>query len=267
MLLFLLAAPVGISATRIVTLAPHLTELAFAAGITPVGVSDYSDYPQQATSLPSVASWQGINIERILALKPDIVLAWRGGNPRRQTEQLQKLGLHVIWLDISTLSSLSDALRLLAAYSPQPDYAVRQAAMLEQRFARLKKQYYRKKPLPVFLQFGTRPLFTASANTLQNQILDICGGENIFANSRVPWPQVSREQVLARQPQAIVVSGKKAYDTVQHFWQPQLSVPVIVLNDNWFNRPGPRILLAAQQLCQQLAASAHLSGRQIYHKE
>ncbi|MBE8294401.1 vitamin B12 ABC transporter substrate-binding protein BtuF, partial [Leptospira borgpetersenii serovar Ballum] len=82
-----------------------------------------------------------------------------------------------------------------------------------------------------------------------------CGGENIFADSRVPWPQVSREQVMTRKPQVIVVSGTQSQvDNVSAFWLPQLVVPVIALNEDWFNRASPRILLAAQQLCQQMAS-------------
>ncbi len=106
----------------------------------------------------------------------------------------------------------------------------------------------------MFLQFGSRPLFTAGAATLQNQILALCGARNIFADSRVPWPQVSREQVLIRHPQVIIVPGDTAAARqIGDFWRPQLTVPVLALNEDSFTRPGPRILLAAQQLCTQLA--------------
>ena len=98
-----------------------------------------------------------------------------------------------------------------------------------------------------------KPLFTAADNTLQNEVLGLCGGENIFSESRVPWPQVSREQVLVRQPLAIVIPGDaERAVTVAQFWQPQLKVPVYAVNDDWFSRAGPRIILAAQQLCAQL---------------
>lgn len=106
----------------------------------------------------------------------------------------------------------------------------------------------------MLLQFGTQPLFTSSAATLQSQVLSLCGAENIFADSPVPWPQVSREQVLVRKPQAIVISGStQQIANVKAFWGPQLDVPVIALEEDWFNRAGPRIMLAAQSLCGQLA--------------
>lgn len=98
-----------------------------------------------------------------------------------------------------------------------------------------------------------QPLFTAAQATLQNQVLQLCGGENIFADSRVPWPQVSREQVLMRQPKTIIITGDASrIPAVRQFWQPQLSATVIALNEDWFSRAGPRIILAAEQLCSNL---------------
>jgi len=103
-----------------------------------------------------------------------------------------------------------------------------------------------------FNTIGYSALFTSSADTLQNEIISLCGGENIFTDSRVPWPQISREQVLRRQPQLIVITGQSTVH-VKNFWLPQLKLPVIALNKDWFNRAGPRSLLAAEQLCSQLA--------------
>ncbi|MGC6388204.1 vitamin B12 ABC transporter substrate-binding protein BtuF [Ewingella sp. S1.OA.A_B6] len=242
-------------AQRVVSLAPNLTELAYAAGLGNrlVGVSAYSDFPPQAKQLQQVASWQGVNVERVLALKPDLVLAWRGGNPQRPLDQIASLGIPVLYLDPQSIEQVALALDQLAAYSPTPHMAQQAAEQIRQQRDRLKKRYNRSHPLPVFIQFGTQPLFTASAKTLQSEIVSLCGAENIFADSRAPWPQVSREQVLARQPQAIVISGgKQQQESVISFWQPALKVPVVTVDADWFSRAGPRIMLAAEQLCTQL---------------
>jgi len=253
MLLMLPVAVLAATAPRVITLAPHLTELAFAAGITPVAVSAYSDYPVEARQIEQVANWQGINIERILALKPDVVLAWRGGNPQRQIAQLQALGINIVWLDPQTIEAVIAAIRQLAPWSSDPQQAQQHADQLQARFTALRQRYPQPQQKTVFLQFGLQPLFTASQATLQNQILQLCGGNNIFADSKVPWPQVSREQVLMRHPQAIVIAGNaKSSAAVTQFWQPQLAVPVIALDDDWFSRAGPRIILAAEQLCAAL---------------
>ncbi|WP_312041966.1 vitamin B12 ABC transporter substrate-binding protein BtuF [Erwinia sp.] len=248
--LLLLCCGAAAASPRVVTLAPNLTELAFAAGITPVGVSAYSDYPAAAASVEQVANWQGINVERVISLKPDVVLAWREGNPRRQVEQLAAFGIKVVWIAPTTVSEMIAALRDLKTFSPHPEQAEQEAVNLQQQWDALQQRYHHARKVSVFLQFGQQPLFTASRHTLQNEILQVCGGENIFADSRVAWPQVSREQVLMRHPQAIVTGSDAA--AVSAFWQPQLNARVIVINDDWLSRPGPRIIQAARTLCSQL---------------
>lgn len=242
------------AAPRVISLSPSNTELAFAAGITPVGVSAFSDYPPEAAAIEQVASWQGINLERIVALKPDLVLAWKEGNAERQINQLSALGIHVLWIETDSVASIIDALQQLAAWSPQPEKAKQAARALQQDYAELKSRYASTSKTRVFLQFGTNPLFTSGKHSIQNEILELCGGENIFAASRVPWPQVSREQVLSRNPQAIVFGGKeREVPKIAAYWHTQLKIPVIALNSDWFERASPRIILAAKQLCSALA--------------
>ncbi|UVO07347.1 vitamin B12 ABC transporter substrate-binding protein BtuF [Pectobacterium polonicum] len=243
---------------RVISLAPHATEMAYAAGMGEqlVAVSAWSDYPPEAKKLEQVASWQGINLERILALKPDLILAWREGNPQRPLEQLANFAIPIVYLDAKTLDDIPASLRQLATYSRHPEQAERAATDFQQQIGKLQHadDRHNATPLRVFIQFGTQPLFTSSEATLQSQIVSLCGAENIFADSPVPWPQVSREQVLRRQPQAIIVGGASdRISSVQAFWQPQLAVPVITVNEDWFSRSGPRLLLAAQQICSQLA--------------
>ena len=246
------------SAERVISLSPHLTELAYAAGMGDklIAASDYSDYPQQAKKLERVASWQGLNLERILALKPDLVLSWRGGNPQKSLDQMTHLGLNIFYSDPNSIHSIADNLIKLAEYSPHPEQAHAAAADILAKRQALKDQYARpgKPPVNVFLQFSTQPLFSTSGTTIQSEVVSLCGGHNIFADSPVPWPQVSREQVLTRKPQAIIISGNEAQvKIVKTFWHGQLDVPVITVPENWFNRSGPRIMLAAEVICQKLS--------------
>ncbi|MGY5958405.1 vitamin B12 ABC transporter substrate-binding protein BtuF [Kosakonia sp. BK9b] len=251
----LLLLPAWLSAApRVISLSPANTELLFAAGITPVAVSSHSDYPPEAAHIEQVASWQGINLERIIALKPDLVLAWRGGNTERQVNQLKQFGITVLWVDAITIEQVAETLRNLAPYSVHPDQAQQAANQLLAQYNELKARYQNQPKKRVFLQFGAHPLFTTGQGSIQNQVLELCGGENIFAASRVPWPQVSREQVLARQPQAIVVAGDAGeMPKIEQFWHSQLDAPIISLHSDWFERASPRIILAAQQLCTALA--------------
>ena len=250
----LLLAPAWLfAAPRVITLSPANTELAFAAGITPVGVSSYSDYPPEAAGIEQVSSWQGMNLERIVALRPDLVLAWRGGNAERQVNQLSALGIKVIWVDTATIEEIITTLRQLAQWSPQPEKARQAAQQMQDDYRALKARYAHLPKKRVFLQFGSNPLFTSSRGSIQDQVLTLCGGENIFAASKAPWPQVSREQVLARQPQAIVITGDaRKIPEVERYWHNQLKISLIALHSDWFERASPRIILAAKQLCTAL---------------
>ncbi|HEK2897560.1 TPA: vitamin B12 ABC transporter substrate-binding protein BtuF [Proteus mirabilis] len=249
-------------ADRVITLSPSATEMAYAAGMGDniVGVSAYSDYPKAAKNIEQVANWQGINIERILLLKPDLVIAWQGGNPQRPLDQLKALGIPIIYSDPQSIEEIADDLVTLSSYSHHPDIAIRNAQQLRQQYQILQQQYAstisnhpNKK---VFIQFGMQPLFTTSNSTLQSHITELCGGENIFANSPVAWPQVSREQVLTKQPDLIIFSGKAdQIPTVRAFWQPQLTVPVIAIDEDSFSRPAPRIINATQQICEAIATN------------
>ena len=148
---------------------------------------------------------------------------------------------------------MADAVAALRRWSPQPQQALNAAQQLRQQVTSLRARYAALPAVPLFLQFGQQPLFTAARDTLQNDIIALCAGKNIFADSRVSWPQVSREQVLMRHPQAIVIGGSAAQaQNVSRFWQPQLNVPVIAIDDDWISRPGPRMLLAAKRLCAAL---------------
>ncbi|MDE9484292.1 helical backbone metal receptor, partial [Xenorhabdus bovienii] len=117
------SAPLYAAASRVISLAPSTTELAYAAGLGDqlIAVSAYSDYPEAAKNLEQVADWQGINVERIIALKPDLILAWRGGNPQRPLEQLAALGIPIFYSDVKKVEDVAAELERLADYSPSPD--------------------------------------------------------------------------------------------------------------------------------------------------
>ncbi|CDL85595.1 vitamin B12 ABC transporter substrate-binding protein BtuF [Xenorhabdus szentirmaii] len=254
-LLYSFSAPLHAAASRVISLAPSTTELAYASGLGDqlIAVSAYSDYPEAAKKLEQVADWQGINVERIIALKPDLILAWRGGNPQRPLDQLASLGIPIFYSDVKQVEDVAAELDRLAEYSPHPDVAKKAAADIRNKFDTLKKNNANRTPKQIFLQFGTNPIFTSSKHSIQSEIVSVCGGKNIFSDSPVPWPQVNREQVLTRKPELIVIGGtEEQKQQIIDFWRPQMNINVIALNDDWFSRAGPRIILAAEELCSQL---------------
>ncbi|HBO22543.1 MAG TPA: vitamin B12 ABC transporter substrate-binding protein BtuF [Providencia sp.] len=253
---FLISPALCAPKQRVISLSPANTELAYAAGLgdSLIAVSAYSDYPEQAKQLEQVSDWQGLNVERIITLKPDLLLAWRGGNPQRPLDQLAALGIPIVYLDPQSIDDVILAIDELAQYSPNPELAQQNITKMKANLAQLKQQNTSNKQAKrVFIQLGTQPLFSAGDHTIQNDVVTFCGGENIFANSAVQWPQVSREQVLTRKPDVIVMTGNKTQeDAVKAFWHSQLDIPIIRLNEDWFHRAGPRIINATQALCEQL---------------
>lgn len=253
---FLISPALCAPKQRVISLSPANTELAYAAGLgeSLIAVSAYSDYPEQAKQLEQVSDWQGLNVERIITLKPDLLLAWRGGNPQRPLDQLAALGIPIVYLDPQSIDDVIFAIDELAQYSPNPELAQQNITKMKANLAQLKQQNTSNKQAKrVFIQLGTQPLFSAGDHTIQNDVVTFCGGENIFANSAVQWPQVSREQVLTRKPDVIVMTGNKTQeDAVKAFWHSQLDIPIIRLNEDWFHRAGPRIINATQALCEQL---------------
>ncbi len=243
---------------RVISLSPANTELAYAAGLGDnlIAVSAYSDYPEQAKKLEQVSDWQGVNVERIIALKPDLILAWRGGNPQRPLDQLASFGIPIVYFDPQTIDEVIDAVNELSQYSSKPKLAQQNVDAMRAKLTPYQNQKKSGlKTQKVFIQLGTQPLFSAGNHTLQNDVVTFCGGENIFANSAVQWPQVSREQVLTRNPDVIIMTGSAEQENViRDFWHSQLDVPIIRLNEDWFHRAGPRIIDAAEQLCEQLNA-------------
>ena len=163
------------AAPRVITLSPSNTELAFAAGITPVGVSSHSDYPPEAAKIEQVSSWQGMNLERIVALKPDLVIAWRGGNAERQVDQLASLGIKVMWVDATSIEQIANALRQLAPWSPQPDKAEQAAQSLLDQYAQDGAEYAAYHALYRALVTAKRALdaLTSSEEEKQRRIAEL----------------------------------------------------------------------------------------------
>lgn len=253
----LLAKP--FTAERIISLAPHATEIAYAAGLGDklVAVSEYSDYPPQALELERVANHQTINIEKILTLKPDLIIAWPAGNPPRELAKLRQLGFTIYDSQTKTLDEIADNIEALSHYSANPEVGQKAAHDFRQRLQDLRTQYASNQPLRYFYQLSEKPIITLAQGHWPSEVFSLCGGVNIFADSEVPYPQVSIEQVLVKQPQVIFTSEHAiANGHMWRAWQTELSAvqnnQVWALNADWLNRPTPRTLDAVEQVCTYL---------------
>lgn len=249
------AAPVQ----RVVSLSPHTTELAYAAGLGKqlIAASDYSDYPEAAKSLERVANYRGIKLERIVALKPDLILAWKGGNPPREMEKLAQLGFTIYYSNPLELEDIPQSIEALGQYSANPQQAKQVADEFRQTLNTLKTEYKNQRPVRYFYQLSNTPIITVADKSWPSQVFTLCGGLNIFADSPAAYPQVSEEQVVVRQPEVIFGTPHAGTETnVWQKWQGKLPAidnqHVFALQADWLNRPTPRTIKAVEQVCDRL---------------
>ena len=248
-----LAAP----AKRIVSLAPHTTELLFAAGAggQVLGVSAFSDFPAQAQQLASIGSSTQLDIERIVALKPDLIIAWKSGNNAKQIAQLRALGIPVFESEPHTLEDIATSLSRLGelAGTPQGSQAANDFRKQQQA---LRVRYANRTPVRVFYQIWPSPLMTLNDRHIVADALSLCGAQNIFGSLPQLAPTVSREAVLAAQPEAIFASDERA-ETWDR-WKAWPQLPAVRLGNLYrvdgsiMNRAGPRMLDATEGLCRQI---------------
>lgn len=245
-------------ATRIVSVAPHTTELLFAAGAgaAVVGVSAYSDFPAQTKRLPSVGNSARLDLERIIDLRPDLVVAWKSGNSARQIARLRQLGIPVFESeprDFVAIATNIERLSTLAGTNAQGKTA---ATAFRQQLAALRQHYASRPTVRVFYQIWPSPLMTLNHAHLVSQALSLCGAENIFSALPQLVPTVGIEAVIAADPEAIFISDERtgSSNIWQRFTQLQAVQKKNIFNVNGtlMNRAGPRLLAGTAQLCEQL---------------
>ncbi|MBL4728908.1 MAG: cobalamin-binding protein, partial [Gammaproteobacteria bacterium] len=249
------------NAQRIISLAPSLTELLYAAGAGDklVGVVEYSDYPIAAKALPIIGRYDMLDMEKILQLQPDLIVAWQSGNPRASVNRLRELGLTVYIAEPKRLESIPSHIRRLAILAGTEKVAEEVIEEFETKLATLSENYRNKTPIRTFYQVWDRPLISAGGNELINDIIELCGGVNIFADITLVAPKVSIESVLIRNPQVIVASGmdiERPEWLDEWFKWEQLSAvstsSLFFVPPELLQRHTPRALVGAQSMCEQL---------------
>lgn len=252
-----LAQPAG----RIVSLAPHLTELLFAAGAGArvVGVDQHSDYPPAARHITHLGSALQLDLERLLALQPDLVVIWQSGGGAAMIDKLQSLGLSVYRSDPRSLGDIATSLERLGRLAGTEAQAARAAQAFRQALHELRRRHAGKPRLRVFYQIWHRPLMTVNGEHLISAVMDLCGGDNIFADLPTLAPQVSTEAVLVADPQVIIASGRAVErpEWLQAWlkWEALAAVKqesLYVIHPDIIQRHTPRILQGAEQMCGYL---------------
>jgi len=248
-------------AERIVSLAPHVTEILFAAGAGEkiAGAVEHSDYPLEARQLDRVGNYASFDLEAIIALEPDLVVGWDSGNQEAQLDQLQLLGVPVFRSEIRELDDIPANVERLGRLAGTHTRAQEAALTLRGSIDALERQYRDSQPVRVFYQIWHQPPMTVGGNHLISRVIELCGGTNVFGNLAELAPTVNEEAVLSADPQAIIASGSggKQPEWLASWQQwPTLSAAstnsLFIIPPELIQRPSPRLLKGAQMMCDQL---------------
>lgn len=245
---------------RIVALAPHLAEIAFAAGAGGrlVGVARFSDFPLEARTIPQIGDASRVDLERIQWLKPDLILAWKSGNQAGDIARLERLGHSVFTSEPRRLEDIAGLVRAVGKLAGSAEVAENAALAFEAEIAGLRARYAGRPPVRVFYEIWHRPLLTVSGAHMISDVIALCGGINVFAEVPVLTPSVSIESVLAARPQAVLGGSSSA--TPEQFAAQWRDHPVAALrrvhafyiSPDEIQRATPRIVNGARAICGHL---------------
>jgi len=261
-------------ARRIVSLAPHVTEMIYAAGGGDriVGTVSYSDYPAQARDIPRVGDNKALDLERIAALKPDLIVVWRHGNAQKQTDRLRALGMPLFYSEPRKLETIPENLEKLGTLMGTETVANRAAADFRQQVETLRKTYANRPPVTVFYQVWQQPLMTLNGQHLISDLLSLCGGRNLFAKESPLVPTVSVEAVVAGNPEVMLTAGMGATRPDKpladfSLWEKWKQVTAVarnnlfVIDGDLVNRAGPRVAQGAAEICKDLDIARGRRGK------
>lgn len=246
-------------AERIISLAPHVTEQLFAigAGGKIVGAVDYSDYPEQAKLIPRVGGYSRLDLERILALKPDLIVGWSSGNNAQQLERLEEMGMRVYRSEPRRLDDIAAGMLKLGELAGVTQQAEEQVVKFRHKVETLREAARGKHEQTVFYQIWNRPLMTVNGEHLINEVITLCGGKNIFAELPVLTPKVSEEAVIAANPEVIIASGmgRERPEWLDEWrrWPQMEAVKherLYVIDPSIIQRATPRLLKGAEVVCR-----------------
>ena len=274
MLLFAVYVPQALAdkPLRIVALAPHIVENLYAigAGDLIVGTLDYADYPQEATKIERIGSYNGISIEKLLMLKPDMVIAWKSGNQAEDLAQIKRLGIELHLSNPRSIEGVAKEILKLGQLTGRIEQSKKVAEAFTVKLNAIKAIQQNKTTLTGFYQLWPEPMMTVSKNTWINQLIETCQVTNVFADSDTDYPQISIENVIVTKPQIIIIPDEKSKRVIPTVnWQQWPEIPAvkyeqfISVNADLLHRFSPRMLDGLAQMCDKIEVSRELIKSQL----
>lgn len=194
------------SKPTIIALSPHIVEMLFdiGAGEQIIGTTAFADYPKQAKEIPLIGNYLRLQIEKVITLQPDIIIAWKSGNPSDDLARLKQLGFNVVYSQPDTFEDIAKEMREFGSLTGHQKQAEQQAKQLLNELELIKKQNQNKAPITVFYELWSRPLTTIAKGSWPQQFLNICRAKNPFEQADSPYPQINIEKILLTPIQIII---------------------------------------------------------------
>ncbi len=252
-------------AQRIVSLAPHNTENLFTAGAGAqiVGTVDHSDFPPAALDIPRIGNYKQFNVEAILALKPDLIIAWSSGNTQASVKQLIDLGLPVFYSEPGTFELIISNIERFSQLSGQTETAAPQLASMRETIRTLQQRYADQSPVGVFYQVWDQPLITLNGDHSVSRAIEICGGFNVFSEEPTIAPRINIEGIIAKNPQLILLAGHEKEQALKWMdkWEKWSAIDAVShqqvkpIEADIVNRPTQRFIEGTRTICELIDAA------------
>jgi vitamin B12 transport system substrate-binding protein len=242
----------------IIALSPHIVEMLYdvGAGEQIIGTTTFADYPEQAKNIPVIGNYVRIQIERVIELQPDLIIAWKSGSPSDDLARLEQLGFNITYSQPKSFSDIAKEIRHFGELTGHKNQGERVASVFEKELAKVTAQYANKKPIVGFYELWSRPLTTVAKNSWPQQHLDICQVDNPFESVLTPYPQINIEELISLpihliiQPLSVNQKDREGFN-----WESWEIIPavandkIIQPNADALHRMTLRSLTALKSLC------------------
>jgi len=246
---------------RIVSLAPSITEMIYFLGLGDrlVGVTRFSYFPEEARNKPKVGAYTDINVERVITLNPDLVIATADGNKRADVKMLEEGGIPVYVINPRKVNQLLDTIERLGEICGVPDRAERLVNDLRERVMRVVKAVRNKGRPLVLLVINVRPLMSVNRNTIHHDIIQLAGGRNMTGDQPITYPKLNMEAVVKRKPDVIIISCMERggeYEKARNQWFRWSTLPAVqkgnvyLIDSDLIDRPAPRVVSGLEEMAR-----------------
>jgi len=251
----------GKSAKRIIALSPHAVEMLFAigAGDKIVATLEYSNYPKQALKIPRIGNYAGIQIERLVELQPDLVIGWKGGNKTSDLDKIKSLGFKLIYTQPNNISDIISDLGIFGELTGRKNQAQVVIDQMQKRYQSIRQNHQQKSGVKVFYQLWHDPLQSVGGDSWIESLIQDCGGNNIFRDAGSPYPMISIESVIVKNPDVIIIPHHSGSEIDKiNYWSkwPEISAvksgKIFTIDADLIHRFTPRSLDGLELMCKKI---------------